>query len=88
MQGSAESLLPVVQPMKKQEDWAEGSQVRVLDGVDGTASFVRPQGNVTPSIIAPSRPCSSHSVRVNTPWDYGSVAEVHTSGRSRPDLPS
>lgn len=32
VQGSAESLLPVVRPMKKQEPWAAGYQVRVLDG--------------------------------------------------------
>ena len=32
VQGSAERLLPVVQPMKKQEPWAAGYQVRVLDG--------------------------------------------------------
>jgi IS4 transposase len=32
VQGSAERLLPVVRPMKKQEPWAAGYQVRVLDG--------------------------------------------------------
>jgi IS4 transposase len=32
VQGSAEKLLPVVQPMKKQAPWAAGYQVRVLDG--------------------------------------------------------
>jgi IS4 transposase len=32
VQGSAERLLPVVRPMKKQEAWAAGYQVRVLDG--------------------------------------------------------
>lgn len=32
VQGSAERLLPVVRPMKKQGSWAAGYQVRVLDG--------------------------------------------------------
>jgi len=32
VQGSAQRLLPVVRPMKKQEAWAAGYQVRVLDG--------------------------------------------------------
>jgi IS4 transposase len=32
VQGSAQRLLPVVRPMKKQEPWAAGYQVRVLDG--------------------------------------------------------
>lgn len=32
VQGSAEKLLPVVRPMKKQAAWAAGYQVRVLDG--------------------------------------------------------
>ena len=32
VQGSAERLLPVVRPMKKQGPWAAGYQVRVLDG--------------------------------------------------------
>ena len=32
VQGSAERLLPVVRPMKKQAPWAAGYQVRVLDG--------------------------------------------------------
>jgi hypothetical protein len=32
VQGSAERLLPVVQPMKKRAPWAAGYQVRVLDG--------------------------------------------------------
>ena len=32
VQGSAQRRLPVVQPMKKQEPWAAGYQVRVLDG--------------------------------------------------------
>ncbi|HYO74361.1 MAG TPA: IS4 family transposase [Archangium sp.] len=32
VQGSAERLVPVVRPMKKQEPWAAGYQVRILDG--------------------------------------------------------
>ncbi|WP_095992346.1 IS4 family transposase [Cystobacter fuscus] len=32
VQGSAERLMPVVEPMKKKEEWAAGYQVRVLDG--------------------------------------------------------